>query len=196
MLVFLLRAVTAGVLVLTAAACGREPAPVPSMDDVRSESAPSHESWNVRYRVTETPEGADDSRPRLDVESTYMATFETEDSTYTVMEGDSTARVRAVIFDESGDSSATVRATRLILLDGDSRFEARDNVVVETPDDKILYSEHLVWIETDRTLRTPGFVRIVTPTERVQGYDLVGDENLDSYTLRRMTGQVTVEEDE
>ncbi|MEX0599232.1 MAG: LPS export ABC transporter periplasmic protein LptC [Rhodothermales bacterium] len=196
MSVIILRVFTAGALVLTVAACGREPAPVPSMGDVRAETAPSQESWNVRYQVTETPEGADDSRPRLDIEAMYMATFETEDSTYTVMESDSTTRVRAVIFDESGDTSATVRATRLILLDRDSRFEARENVVVETPDDKILYSEHLVWFEADRTLRTPGFVRIVTPTERVQGYDLVGDEDLNSYTLRRMTGQVTVEEDE
>lgn len=166
------------------------------MDDVRAEGAPKQESWNVRYHVTETPSGSEESRPRLEIESLYMATFETEDSTYTVMESDSARRVRAVIFGEDGDTSATVRAQRLMMLDDDSRFEARGDVEVVTPDDKVLTSEHLVWFENERTLRTPGFVRIRTPQERVQGYDLEADENLDTYTLRRMTGQVTVEDDE
>lgn len=184
------------VWLLVASACGREPAPAPSMDDVRAEGAPKQESWNVRYHVTETPSGSEESRPRLEIESLYMATFETEDSTYTVMESDSARRVRAVIFGEDGDTSATVRAQRLMMLDDDSRFEARGDVEVVTPDDKVLTSEHLVWFENERTLRTPGFVRIRTPQERVQGYDLEADENLDTYTLRRMTGQVTVEDDE
>lgn len=179
-----------------AAACGREHAPAPSMEDVRAEVAPTQESWNVRYYVTEAASGGEDSRPRLEIEAVYMATFETDDSTYTVMQSDSAGRVTSLIFDEAGDTSATVRATRIVLLDGESRFEASGNVVVETPDDKTLQSEHLVWFETDRTLRTPGFVRIRTPQERVQGYELVADENLETYTLRRMTGQVTVEEDE
>ena len=178
------------------AGCGREPAPAPSMEDVRAEATPTQESWNVRYHVTETPEGSDRSLPRLEIESTYMATFEAEDSTYTVMESDSSNRVRAVIFDAKGDTSATVRATRLMLFDGDRRFEAEGNVDVVTPDEKTLQSEHLVWFEEDRQLRTPGFVRIRTPQERVQGYELVADENLETYTLRRVTGQVTVEDDE
>lgn len=185
-----------GTFVVLAAACGSEPAPAPSMDDVRAETAPTQESWNVRYYVTETADGAEDSRPRLEIEALYMATFETEDSTYTIMQSDSLGRVTALIFDESGDPSATVRSESLALLDGESRFEARGNVVVETPDDKTLQSEHLVWLEQDRQMRTPGFVQIRTPRERVQGYELVADENLDTYTLQRMTGQVTVDEDE
>jgi hypothetical protein len=70
-----------------------------------------------------------------------------------------------------------------------------DNVIVVTPDEKTLESEHLVWLEDDRKLRTPGFVRITTPNERVQGYNLLADEDLSTYTLARVTGQVTVEDD-
>ena len=44
-------------------------------------------------------------------------------------------------------------------------------------------------------VRTPGFVRIRTPKENVQGYNLVADEDLETYTLARVTGQVTYEED-
>lgn len=190
----MLRTSIATMLFGLAAACGR--APAPSMEDVRAEVAPKQESWNVRYYVTESAAGEEDSRPRLEIDALYMASFETEDSTYTVMQSDSAGRVTSLIFDEAGDTSATVRATRLVLLDGDRRFEATGNVVVETPDDKTLHSEHLVWFQDERKMRTPGFVRIRTPNERVQGYELVADENLETYTLRRMIGQVTVEEDE
>jgi hypothetical protein len=83
-----------------------------------------------------------------------------------------------------------------MLFEDQRRFEATGNVDVVTPEDKRLESEHLVWYEDNRTLRTPGFVRIETPTERVQGYDLTADEDLETYTLNRMTGQVIVEEEE
>lgn len=183
-------------LLLVGGACGRVPSPAPSMEDVRAEAAPTQESWNVHFFVTQTASGTESSRPRLEIDAVYMATFETEDSTYTVMQSDSAGHVTARIFDEAGDTSATVRAARLVMLDGQSRFEATGNVVVDTPDDKTLRSEHIVWHEVERKLRTPGFVRIETPKERVQGYALEADENLETYTLRRMTGQVTVEEDE
>lgn len=166
------------------------------MEDVRAETAPTQESWDVRYTVSETEDGADESRPRLVIDAGYMATYELEDSTYTVMSGDSLGRVTAVLFDERGDTSATVRADRLELLDGERRFEARGNVVVLTSTDKELRSEHLVWLEDERMVRTPGFVRIRTPQERVQGYHLEADEDLETYTLRRMAGQVTVEDEE
>jgi LPS export ABC transporter protein LptC len=191
-----LRTLTACIAVLMTAACGRESAPAPSMDDVRAEGAPVQESWNVQYYVTETAAGDVASRPRLEIEAVYMATFETEDSTYTIMQSDSAGRTVAHIFDEAGDTSATVYAIRFMLMDGERRLEASGGVFVETPDEKTLRAEHLVWFEEERELRTPGFVRIRTPQERVQGYELVADENLENYTLRRMTGQVTVEEED
>lgn len=177
------------------AGCHREPASTPSMDDVRNEVAPQQESWDVRYVVTETDPEAVSSRPRMDIEANYMASYETEDSTYTIMQGDSLERVLVHFYDEVGDTSAALRADRIFLFEEEDRFEAWGNVVAETPDDRHLESEHLVWLEAMREVRTPGFVRITTPKETVQGFDLVADENLETYTLRRITGQVLVEDE-
>ena len=177
--------------------CRREATVAPSMEDVRAEVAPVQESWNVRYFVNETPMDSETSIPRVEIRAASMATFETADSTYTLMKGDSLQRrVIAYFYDEAGDTSAVLHANRLMLFDKQHRFEAKGDVAVLTPEDKRLQSEHLVWYEDNRTLETPGFVRIQTPTERVQGYDLVADEDLETYTLRRMTGQVTVEEED
>lgn len=175
--------------------CSEEAAP-PSLEDVRSEIEPTQESWDVRYLVSEAGGNLMGSRPRIEIVAGYMATFETEDSTYTLMRGDSAgARVIAIIYGETGDTTATVLSDRLILHEEDRRFEARGGVVVNTPDDKVLESEHLEWLEDDRSIRTPGFVRITTPKEAIQGYDLVADENLETYSLARVTGEVEVEEE-
>ena len=178
------------------AACGRPAAPPAAMQDIRSEADPVQESWGAAYYVTETTPGDSASRPRLTMRADHMATFEAGDSTWTVLQSDSSAsRVTVLLYDESGDSSATVWADRITLLDNKRRFEATGNVEVRARGDKALWSEHLVWFERDQALRTPGFVRIATPDEQVQGYALEADERLDEYTLRRMTGRVTVHEE-
>ena len=178
------------------AACSRTAAPPAAMKDIRSEADPVQESWGAEYYVTETTSGNASSRPRMKMRADHMATFEAGDSTWTVLQNDSTGgRVTVLLYDEAGDSSATVFADRITLLDNKKRFEAVGNVEVRAQGDKALWSEHLVWFEREEVLRTPGFVRISTPDEQVQGYALEADERLDEYTLRSMTGRVTVREE-
>ena len=178
------------------AACGRTAAPPAAMKDIRSEADPVQESWGAEYYVTETIPGNASSRPRFKMRADHMATFEAGDSTWTVLQNDSTGdRVTVLLYDEAGDSSATVFADRITLLDNKKRFEAVGNVEVRAQGDKVLWSEHLVWFEREEALRMPGFVRISTPDEQVQGYALEADERLDEYTLRSMTGRVTVREE-
>lgn len=187
MLATILCCLVAGLL----AGCERQAAP-PTMEAVRSEGAPDQESWDVRLAVSE------DGVPRAYLEAPYLARYERRDSTFSLLQSppDSLAgRVTAQLFDEAGDASATVRADRLFYYDRERRFEAQGNVVVITPEGKRLESEHLAWREDERRVRTPGFVRITTPTERIQGYDLVADEDLDNYRIARVTGEVTVEEE-
>ncbi|PSQ99092.1 MAG: hypothetical protein BRD48_05140 [Bacteroidetes bacterium QS_9_68_14] len=94
----------------------------------------------------------------------------------------------------SDSVSATIRANRIVYHDAAGRFDARGHVVVKTATGKRLEGEHLAWHEEEKRIATPGFVEITTPTDRIQGYDLRADENLDSYQLGRVTGRVTVED--
>ena len=169
------------------------------MDDVRAEDDPDQESWGVRFVVTEVTIGSEESRVRMVMVADYMAQYEREDSTYRLLRGhlDSlNRRVVAHIFDAQGDSAATLTADRVLYFERDKRFEARGQVVVVTHDNKRLESEHLIWLEDKREVRTPGFVSIVTPTEQVQGYGLVADEDLRTYQIGRFTAQVTLDEEE
>lgn len=178
--------------------CERPIAAPPAMHEVRAEGEPVQESWDVRFSVNESPLGQEATLPRLELQAAYMAAYEQGDTTFTVLHGgaDSTEhRVTALIFDAAGDTSATVRADRMIYHEYDRRFEARGAVTVATAGGRHLETEELYWNERDETVRAPGFARITTATERIQGYGLVADEQLETYTLARVTGQVTLEEE-
>ncbi len=168
------------------------------MDTVRAEGEADQESWGAHFYVTEVPSGSDQSRLRLEMIADYMARYERPDSTYMLLRGHPDSldrRVTVLLYDAAGDSSATLTSERVLYFDQEDRFEARGNVVVVTQEGKRLESEHLIWNEADHKVRTPGFVRIIQPNERVQGYGLVADENLETYQLERVTAQVTLEDE-
>ncbi len=131
------------------------------------------------------------------MEAGYMATFD-DDSTYTVLrpnvdEGESD--VIAVIFDPAAnDTSAVVRAHEIIYREADGIFDATGDVRVEARDDRRLWSDRLHWDERERQIRAPGFVRIISPSERIEGYNMIADEDLDNYRLERVTGEAEIEE--
>lgn len=150
---------------------------------------PKHVSWDAEFDMAEK------GRPRAVLRARRMEQYQTADSAYSVWRSmDDTTRVRVYLFDEEGDSSATVRADSLVFQDQKGVLDAYRNVVVTTEDNKRLESEHLTWHQADRTIRTRRFVRIRTPSEVVQGDGLVADEDLETYQLGRFSAEVDVNE--
>lgn len=157
------------------------------------EAAPRHVSYDARFEMRQ---GA---HRRAAVAAGQMAQYDRGDSTFVVMRRPPerpAARVTAWWFTPEGDSSATLTADSLIYYDRREQFEAFGAVQVVTQDRKRLWSDYLQWDEADRTIRTDRFVRIITPSERVEGYGLVADENLDTYQIGRFTAQVTLDDSE
>lgn len=182
------------------AGCARDEAPTPTLAEVRAEQGPEQESWGAVFRIS------DEGVRRVHLSAGYMARYERGDSTYLDLyteaptEGavpDSLAnaglgkgRVTAYLFDAAGDSSAVLTADRARYYENDRLFEAEGQVVVTTGTGRRLETERLLWREDEQQVDTDGFVRITTPTEQIQGYDLTADEDLETYTLLRVTGRV------
>ncbi len=184
---------------LAMAGCARSDRPPYPEDEFEDEVRPVSESWNVVYSVTESASRDSGSRPRLHMDAGYMASYE-NDSTYTLLmaaESGGDGRVGAVIFDvDQGDTSAVIEAQRIVYMDEDRRFEASGDVVVDGREERRMWSERLFWDESTQRIWAPGFVRIVTPSERIEGYNLDADEDLDNYSLERVTGDADIEEDD
>ncbi|MEM1093739.1 MAG: LPS export ABC transporter periplasmic protein LptC [Bacteroidota bacterium] len=174
-------------LPLVLVACTSRPPTQAAIQEATAGPIPDQESWGARFDVT------DGFQPRLRMWAPYMAKYVNDDSTYIHMVQDS-ARVRVLLFDAEGDSSATVDSDELFYFEDDRRFEARGRVIVETVDGKTLESEQLEWLEEDRKIRTAGFVTITTPDRRVQGYELIADEDLLPYEIKRVTAILEIEE--
>jgi LPS export ABC transporter protein LptC len=122
-----------------------------------------------------------------------MEQYRTSDSTYSVWRSmNDTTRVRLYLFNAEGDSSATLTADSLVFQNRKGLLDAYRNVVVVTENNKRLQTEHLIWRQADRKIRTRRFVRIWTPTEVVQGNGLVADEDLETYQLGRFEAEVEI----
>lgn len=185
-----LRSVLLGAAVLfLLAGCSQRGDAIPS--DVVLEDLPDQETWDVTLALSM------EGQRRATVRAPYLARYEHEDSTFAHFgpaDDLDTTRVHVEVFDEAGEPSATVESDRLTYFDTERRFLAEGRVVVQTETGKTLRSEELTWDEAARRLRTDGFVRITAPDEQIQGYRLDADEDLDTYSLARITGQVTVED--
>ncbi len=176
---------------LITAGCAEPDIATPSLQEIQQGPLPDQESWATQFDVL------DGGRPRLQIHADYMAKFENVDSTYMILQGhpDSlNSRVLAYLFDEKGDSSATIHADQMIYYEIERRIESKGNVIVNTNDEKKLETEFLIWHEIDRRVRTDGFVRITTPREDIQGYNLDADEDLENYEIARVTGQALVDD--
>ena len=184
-------------LTLPLAACERRGREAATLESVTEEGGPSSESWNARLLRL------DGSRPRVELAAPYVAQYERGDSAFTLLRQDpagryasSDARVRIQLFDTTGAPSAVVTADEVRYHEEDGRFEARGGTHVVTEEGKTLRTELLVWHEAQREVRAPGFVEIVTPDETERGTGLVADEDLATYRLSRVSGEVYRDEDE
>lgn len=161
-----------------------------SPDSVRS-NRPSQVTWDAEFAMNEA------GRRRAVIRADRMEQYQTDDSTYSVWRTlDDTSRVRSYVFDEAGDSSATITADSVVFFNQEGRYEGYGNVVVITKEGRRLESEHLTWHQSDRTIRTRRFVHITTPKEDVRGNGLVADEDLETYQIGRFTAEVDVEDEE
>jgi LPS export ABC transporter protein LptC len=160
--------------------------PVPGPDRA---DEPDQESWDVQFLISEG------EAPRVRILAAYMANYERPDSTYMLLTGLTEAdSVTVYLFDAAGDSSATLHADQVIYFDQDGYFDARGDVVVVSKEGSRLESEHLIWEEESRKIYTPNFVQMTTADERLQGYGLEADENLENYSLQRVTATFTMED--
>lgn len=184
--------VSFGLLIaLVVSGCGRgNPNGEIEGPELPTEPSPDQESFNVE--LYESNSGV----VRYRIQAAYMATFESNDSTYVLLTGGDLAnrQVLAELFDEETGTSTTINAGEIKYFESDHRFEARDSVEVETSEGRFLSTEFLIWQEDARRVRAPGFVRIRSDSEDIQGYGFDSDEQLDRFTLKRVTGQYFLED--
>lgn len=159
---------------------------VPTESDL--EEKPAHESWGADFYLSKN------GIPVIRISAPYTRRYDREDSTVTILTATPEQRVVAVIYDNEGETTATVHANEINYVEEQNRFDAYGAVEVVSEPEKSLETEHLYWLEETKMIYAPGFAKLYTDDRYIQGYELEASENLSSYTMARVTGQVEVEE--
>ncbi len=155
------------------------------------DEGPTSESWNPDMRIN------DGGVRRIHMKAAFMARYETPDSTYLVMSAlnEESERVQVFIFDTLGDTSAVVTSQTITYFERQGRFVAEGDVIVEARAERWLFSEHLSWSDITSRIGTAGFATITTPTQTFSGYGLDADEDLNDFSLARVSGVVVIEDE-
>jgi len=140
-------------------------------------------------------------RERAILQASRMLQYETPDSSYAVLRSpqdgpDDSTRVHVQLFTPEGDSSATIESDSLLYFSKEGRADAYGDVAIHTPENRQLYSEHVVWRQNDRKVRSSRFVRIVTPNEVLNGRGLVAEEDLSAYQIGRFDAEVELDDED
>ena len=59
-----------------------------------------------------------------------------------------------------------------------------------------LETEHLIWSEREQKIWSEEFVTLSRGTEVIMGQGFEADQNFTTYTIKKVTGTISIEEDE
>lgn len=166
------------ILIVVLAVVGCEDKIKPSvLTTVDSRTLPQQESWNSEIVIS------DSGVVRAIIHSGYFKVYETSRKTYL---SDS---VRVQFYDREGAPTSLLTSREATVDEVTNNLEARKNVIVTSENGTRLYTEELYWDQKREVIRTPAFVRIISPKEKLQGVGMESDQNLKNYRIFRVTGE-------
>ena len=143
---------------------------------------PSQESWDAKITFT------DSGRVSGILRAGHIAMY--PDRRYTLLD----SNIVVDFFDEHEHHTSVLTALHGKVDDGTHDFEAHGNVVVVSDSGTTLKTEELYWENISQKIRTPAYVEITSPTEKIQGHGLESDQGLKHYTILKVTGQAKTNE--
>jgi LPS export ABC transporter protein LptC len=143
------------------------------------------ETWGVTMDLME------DGIRFVSIQSPYAITTENKDESTTILYGPVYIEVR----DNEGNPETYVSSGRAVYWSRTSEFYLDGNVVVDAPGNQKLTTPALTWYQFKREIEAEGIVTIVTPSDSIVGTGLVGDDRLESYTIGKVSGTFTINND-
>jgi LPS export ABC transporter protein LptC len=74
----------------------------------------------------------------------------------------------------------------------ESIFSLKDEVIIRGVNNRILRTDDLFWDHKNNSVRTEGYVIMVTQTDSIRGYGLRANTDLSDYSIKNITGSTTI----
>jgi LPS export ABC transporter protein LptC len=162
------------VLVLTGCEDKITPSVLPTVD---SRTLPQQESWDNHIVIS------DSGKVRAVIDAGYLCVYEGSPQTH-LSDG-----VVVHFYNIEGNQTSVLTSNEAIVDEATNNLEAVGNVVVVSQDSTKLKTEHLYWDNPHQLVHTPEFVRITSPTEKLEGRGFESDQSLHNYKIFHVTGQ-------
>lgn len=104
--------------------------------------------------------------------------------------------VDIIVRDTSGVVEVTLRADSAVYKTREGEFHFEGNVSAHTATGRRLTATRLTWFQRTGDIASTGFVRIVTPTDSIEGRGLTGRADLSQYVLLDLSGTISLDSDD
>lgn len=97
------------------------------------------------------------------------------------------SNLKADFYDENEQKTFTLTSKRGKVDDKTRDLYAYDDVIAKNDSGVTLTSNQLKWVNKDAKIVSDDFVKIITPTEQIEGYGFESDQHIRNYVIRRIT---------
>ena len=104
--------------------------------------------------------------------------------------------INVLFFDPDGEQESSMRGDYAIRYPKRNLWESRGNVEVIGKTGEKLNTEHLIWDEIEETIYSDEFVTINTGKEIFMGEGFEADQGFTEYTIKKLVGEISLEDEE
>jgi LPS export ABC transporter protein LptC len=148
---------------------------IPPQTEITADELPSHESWNSTVIFS------DSGNVKAVMTAGLIQVFSQRQ--YTLIDSNATVK-----FYKDGEHVSTLNGKRGKVDDVTKNIEMFDSVKVVNNEGSTLTTEKLLWNQKTQRVSSDQFVRIITPTESIEGIGFESDQNLKNYTIYKVSG--------
>ncbi|MGE5351577.1 MAG: LPS export ABC transporter periplasmic protein LptC [Acidobacteriota bacterium] len=167
-------------LAISLTGCSEDKIKPPVLSGTKEGEIPSQESWNFKMMFT------DEGHLKAILSSSHARAFEQRKETLL-------DTVRIDFYNEKGQKTSTLTSLKGRVDGLTNNMYAIDSVVAKNDSGTTLKTQELMWRSKDRKIVSDKFVTITSPTEKIQGYGVVADQNLSNYVIYKPTFVTTPE---
>lgn len=150
---------------------------------VSPEDLPVQEAINFETLYT------DSGQIRFSLKTPKLLRFENDGKAYIEFP----MGVELVKYDEKQNIISTITADYAKQFEKESKWEAKNNVVVTNIDGDTLKTEHLIWEEKTEKIYTEEFVKIIRENQTITGLGLTSDQNMTNWKIKNVKGILYVD---
>jgi LPS export ABC transporter protein LptC len=100
-----------------------------------------------------------------------------------------------IVYNNQEEIDAQIKSKYAIYREKEELWELLNNVEAVNFKDEVINTEQLFWDLKKQKIYSDEFIKITTEEEILTGYGFESDENLENYTIKNISGILTIDEE-